>query len=726
MMTTSPPVQRPELLDTSQKQFPSSPPTYNANPDHGTMGDADGRSSSLSDIEDGGIIADSPSAQAGQALDAGDTEAETERLEESPHKDRKHQNIVLTESLGDRGDGGSVFKHLAVSTEEPSHDKVDGNTALQTSDISSLEDSSENSSTSYPRKRKRSARIMSAQRSREQSETIPDPLASPSGSTKGKALGEVIADEDMEDGDEAALSELDDEQNLHRENSVESGQEHSNDERKAKMVKSNHEQSPERPDTEIGIVVEPAETVGEVDSNGEDGEMEEGVDDAEVDMGVRNEESLAKKKSAQDTLGAIESCFASLREKLYDERIARCDAELAMLEAAIPTHPELLTALEVIDRHRDEKIHYEDTLVKFKLQALQRKSIAEKAQAHSQYMLDVQQTRENHLEKLNKEIYQIQRERRSTETTGASYMYHFPTKRSEQIRRQTAYNKEVSILSGVAKHVGFPAAPDLKQLKQHEIDEDLKAMGVGSPMSSSISLQPPQPQPTISRPTLTASSSLSRQKSAADERFLEQNPWANPQHPVHSHLQRQRSALSRPESPLVTPAPQKRVIDLTGTQGSASTIPETQSGPNSSMAPTPLAGEQAVQPSTSHNGGGIHSTPIKQPEVPNDNDIPISNARDHTIGSLKHHSAHQQGHIATHSKKPHVYGVGPSHSLVAEQSSPAFFPKKNTPSSPPRFPTVKAEEPTHGMRQSPLSHSYRTPTPVSAEAHGQVHRFGAT
>ena len=149
-----------------------------------------------------------------------------------------------------------------------------------------------------------------------------------------------------------------------------------------------------------------------------------------------------------------------------------------MLESTVPTHPELLTALEVIDRHRDEKIYYEDTLIKFKLQALQRKSMAEKAQAHSQYMLDVQKTREEHLEKLNKEFYQIQRERRSTEMTGPSYMYHFPTKKSEQIKRQTAYNKEVSILSGVAKHVGFPAAPDLKRLSQHEIDEDLKAMGV--------------------------------------------------------------------------------------------------------------------------------------------------------------------------------------------------------------------------------------------------------
>lgn len=154
---------------------------------------------------------------------------------------------------------------------------------------------------------------------------------------------------------------------------------------------------------------------------------------------------------------------------------------MTMLESPTPSHPELLAALEVIDRHRDQKIRYEDTLIKYKLEALQRKSIAEKAQAHSQYMLEVQAIRERHLEKLNKEFYQIQRERRSAETSAPDYMYRYNPKRSVQIKRQTAYNKEVSILSGVAKFVGFPAAPDLKPLKQQEIDEDLKAMGVSEP-----------------------------------------------------------------------------------------------------------------------------------------------------------------------------------------------------------------------------------------------------
>lgn len=65
------------------------------------------------------------------------------------------------------------------------------------------------------------------------------------------------------------------------------------------------------------------------------------------------------------------------------------------------------------------------------------------------------------------------------------YMIKLPEKRSDQIRQQAAYNLEVSILSGVAKYVGFPAAPEIKPARPSEIDADLRAMKV-----SEVSYQP--------------------------------------------------------------------------------------------------------------------------------------------------------------------------------------------------------------------------------------------
>ena len=55
----------------------------------------DDRSSSLSEIGDRGGH-DEPQNTFGDGMDEDDTEAETERLEDSPQKLRKHQNVVLT------------------------------------------------------------------------------------------------------------------------------------------------------------------------------------------------------------------------------------------------------------------------------------------------------------------------------------------------------------------------------------------------------------------------------------------------------------------------------------------------------------------------------------------------------------------------------------------------------------------------------------------------------
>ena len=155
-----------------------------------------------------------------------------------------------------------------------------------------------------------------------------------------------------------------------------------------------------------------------------------------------------------------------------------------MLNQPVPNHPEFLAQKDIIDRYRDEKVDYEETLFKYKLIALQRKSIAEKAQIHSQYMQTVREIRDRNLEQLNQEWYQIQRERRICEDNVPDYMYKFTTRRSQQIRQQTAYNTEVSILSGVAKYVGFPAAPDINGARPKEIDDDFAAIATAKGVSS--------------------------------------------------------------------------------------------------------------------------------------------------------------------------------------------------------------------------------------------------
>ena len=164
--------------------------------------------------------------------------------------------------------------------------------------------------------------------------------------------------------------------------------------------------------------------------------------------------------------------------RIYEERIAQCNQELAALEQPVPVHQEFLAMKEVIDQRRNQKIEYENDLMKLRLMTLERVSIANKAQAHSQYVQTVREIRDSHLDSLNKKYYQVQRERRSCESDVPDYIYTFTTKRSQQIIHQSAYNQEVSILAGVAKYVGFPAAPEIGSARSKEIDDDFRSMGV--------------------------------------------------------------------------------------------------------------------------------------------------------------------------------------------------------------------------------------------------------
>ena len=174
--------------------------------------------------------------------------------------------------------------------------------------------------------------------------------------------------------------------------------------------------------------------------------------------------------------------------RLFDERLIQCNEELAMLESSTTIHPELVAMKEVIDQRRDQKLHYEQTLLRYRLQTLQRDSVANKAQAHSQYMQTVRELRDSHLEQLNENFYQLQRERRNVESDVPDYMLTYTTKRSQQIIQQTAYNTEVSLLAGIAKHVGFPAAPEIRKARVKEMEDDLRSMGVSHVRLPAVSL----------------------------------------------------------------------------------------------------------------------------------------------------------------------------------------------------------------------------------------------
>lgn len=392
--------------------------------------------------------------------------------------------------------------------------------------------------------------------------------------------------------------------------------------------------------------------------------------------------------------------------------------------------------------------------MKFKLQTLQRESVANKAQGHSQYMQTARDVRDQHLNKLNKKWYQFQRERRSCEGDVPDFAYTYTAKRSQQITQQTAYNAEVSVLSGVAKYQGFPAAPTIVKARAAEVEDDLRTMGVSrrtglvyhhEETNPALKITPRAPQTLQNRAQAmrvnpSATASFPRPHAVVEEHSFEQQAWANPlshpRHPVHQQqrqqLHRNVSALSRVGTPSQTPTAQRRVVDLTEPQGSASTIAEPQSGPSSSMAATPATGEVAklgkVEQRQAIGDKFIDSTPSRVKEAPMELTPPdVSQLIGVNKGKAIDPSKIERHYSPTVGRMPqeaHTSNVLPKPLPFMSTGGPSSI-NGNRASTPVRYPVIKAEDGGQIPRHSSMPHQYHTASVVSTVPSGQMNRFTA-
>jgi hypothetical protein len=149
-----------------------------------------------------------------------------------------------------------------------------------------------------------------------------------------------------------------------------------------------------------------------------------------------------------------------------------------MLMGDNPTHPEYLAMLQCVEERRAEKIRRSDMELQYKLSVLRHRAVAERAQIMSQFYQAVRESRDETVAELGQEWYQIQQERRRAANTIPDYGIRFPATRAEAIKNAVSYNKEVSVLSGFAKHVGFPAAPSINGATEEQLEADLEAIQV--------------------------------------------------------------------------------------------------------------------------------------------------------------------------------------------------------------------------------------------------------
>ncbi|KAK6504173.1 Transcriptional regulatory protein [Arthrobotrys conoides] len=213
-----------------------------------------------------------------------------------------------------------------------------------------------------------------------------------------------------------------------------------------------------------------------------DEDADEGRDTDAADSNHHNkdddeaDEMSRTKRQAADDLANIEILFAQLRDKLVEERVIEIDKEISMLYDG--THPELILMSQSIEAHKREKIEKANILLAFQEQTAEVERIANRAAIWAQYNQEIRETREKCFSEANTQWWAIHRERRAADTSLSDYVYRIPKALSTQINHRSRYNAEVSLLSGIAKHVGFPAAPSIAGASPDEVRSDLEAMGV--------------------------------------------------------------------------------------------------------------------------------------------------------------------------------------------------------------------------------------------------------
>lgn len=220
---------------------------------------------------------------------------------------------------------------------------------------------------------------------------------------------------------------------------------------------------------------------------------------------------------------------------MYREKWESYTAELELLQNANTTHADFLAMRQAVDARRDEKQRLEHVSLEYRTKNLGSTILAKRAQIHAQYYQEVRQIRDKGLETLNADYCQIQRERRQFIRKEPYFLPKFQPDRRKQVEDQQRYNKEVSLLSGIARHKGFPSAPKLQNTAQEDLEEDFRQMRVRARCDLHTlyklltTAQVPQTVPrAISYSELARNEHAN--EAAAEKSWAERTPWADPKH----------------------------------------------------------------------------------------------------------------------------------------------------------------------------------------------------
>ncbi|KAG5949885.1 hypothetical protein E4U53_005670 [Claviceps sorghi] len=267
--------------------------------------------------------------------------------------------------------------------------------------------------------------------------------------------------------------------------------------------------------------------IGETIDTPDDEEPEQRHEDMELyadehDAVAKSIEEAERKNAAFRDWSHIEEMFGIFRDRLYKDRLQRLEEEERSLLADVPTHPEFLNMKQCLDDRLQKRVQEVNAECALRLEAHERRAVAMRAQVWSQFFQAVRERREAALESLNRQWYEVQTARRSAHSL-PDFGLLFPKDQGRRVRNAIAYNTEVSTLAGLAKYEGFPAGPELKGASPSEVDADFSAIEKvrRSRQKTIVPARDDYPAPAFAR------------LGPAGEQFIKDTPWANPHHSSH-------------------------------------------------------------------------------------------------------------------------------------------------------------------------------------------------
>ncbi|KAI5466218.1 Sds3-like-domain-containing protein [Mariannaea sp. PMI_226] len=301
---------------------------------------------------------------------------------------------------------------------------------------------------------------------------------------------------------------------------------------------------------------------------GHNTESAEADADEETEAVTAHDEEMERKHAAFRDWTHIEEMFGIFRDRLYKDRLQRLEEEEKSLLAPNPTHPEYLNMKQCLDDRLEQKLREINKELEYRIRAHENRSVAQRAQIWGQYFQAVREKRERTLEALNQEWYDVQTARRSAHSLENVGLL-FPKDPAQRVRNAIAYNTEVSTLSSIAKYEGFPAVPEMKGASQVELEDDMAAIHQSRRERQKQAVQPRDEYHTTPFDRL----------GPAGEQFLRETPWANPNHHAHKmHSTPNPAAEPHAETPngratqlgAVGPNPKKQASSVLSTRLSES------------------------------------------------------------------------------------------------------------------------------------------------------------